>query len=63
MANWTTKTHWSYAEDRRLIELAALSQSLEEIAGELKRNPKRVAEMAKRLGASLKSDSGRKAKK
>ena len=62
MGNWTTKTRWAYAEDRRLIELAALSQSLEEIAGDLKRTPKRVAEMAKRLGVSLKSESGRKAK-
>jgi hypothetical protein len=58
MANWTTKTRWSYAEDRRLIELTALSQSLEEIAGDLKRTPKTVAERAKRLGVSLKSDSG-----
>ena len=56
------KTRWSFAEDRRLIELAASSMSLKEIAAELKRSPKRVAQMARRLGVSLKSEAGLKAK-
>jgi hypothetical protein len=37
------KTRWSYAEDRRLIQLAASSNSLEAIADEMSRSPKRVA--------------------
>jgi hypothetical protein len=56
------KTRWSFAEERRLIELAASSRSLKEIGAELKRTPERVAQMAKRLGVSLKSDAGLKAK-
>ena len=57
-----TKTRWSYAEDRRLIELATSLESVEAIAAELKRPPERVAQTAKRLGVSLKSDASLKAK-
>jgi hypothetical protein len=57
------KTRWSFAEDRRLIELAASLKSVEAVAAELKRSPATVAQMAKRLGVSLKYDSGPKAKK
>jgi hypothetical protein len=56
------KTRWSYAEDRHLIQLAASSKSLEAIADEMSRSPKRVAQMAKRLGISLKSAAELKAK-
>jgi hypothetical protein len=56
------KTHWSLAEDRRFIQLAKSLKSVEAIAAELKRTPERVAQMAKRLGVSLKSDAGLKAK-
>jgi DNA-binding CsgD family transcriptional regulator len=56
------KARWSFAQDRRLIELAASSRSLKEIANELKRTPESVAQMAKRLGVSLKSDARLKAK-
>jgi hypothetical protein len=57
------RTRWSFAEDRRLIQLAASLKSLEAVAAELKRTPENVAQMAKRLGVSLKSGAGLKAKK
>jgi hypothetical protein len=49
MAKVGTKTRWSFAEDRRLIQLAASSKSLKAIADELARPPKSVAGTAKRL--------------
>jgi hypothetical protein len=56
------KTRWSNAEDRRLIQLAASSKSLEAIAYELNRSPESVAQMAKRLRISLRSAAELKAK-
>jgi hypothetical protein len=56
-------TRWSFAEDRRLIQLAASMKSLEAVADQMKRTPESVAQAAKRLGVSLKSDAGLKAKK
>jgi hypothetical protein len=58
-----TKTRWSFAEDRRLIQLAASLKSLEAVADEMMRTPENVARIAKRLGVSLKSGAGLKAKK
>jgi hypothetical protein len=58
MAKVGTKTRWSFAEDRRLIQLAASSESLEAVADELERTPRSVARMAKRLVISLKSGAG-----
>jgi hypothetical protein len=58
-----TKTRWSYAEDRRFMQLAASLKSVEAVAAEMKRTPANVVRAAKRLGVSLKSDSGLKAKK
>jgi hypothetical protein len=43
------KTRWSFAEDRRLIQLAASLKSLEAVAAELKRTPESVARSAKKL--------------
>ena len=63
MAKVGTKTRWSFAEDRRLIQLAASSKSLKAIADELERTPKSVARTAKRLVVSLKSGAGLRAKK
>jgi hypothetical protein len=63
MAKVGTKTRWSFAEDRRLIQLAASSESLEAVADELERPPRSVARTAKRLVISLKSGAGRRAKK
>jgi hypothetical protein len=60
---WKAKTRWSFAEDRRLIQLAASSKSLAAVAAELMRTPQSVARAAKRLGVSLKSGARLKAKK
>jgi phage tail sheath protein FI len=57
-----TKTRWSYAEDRRFMQLAASLKSVEAVAVEMKRTPKNVAQAAKRLGVYLKSDARLKAK-
>jgi hypothetical protein len=57
------RTRWSFAEDRRLIQLAASLKSLEAVAVELKRTPESVARSAKKLGISLKSGDRPKAKK
>jgi hypothetical protein len=56
------RTRWSFADDRRLIEVAASLKSLEAVADEMKRTPKNVARTAKRLGISLKSAAGLRAK-
>jgi hypothetical protein len=47
---------WSYAHDRRVIELAKASKSLEEAARIMKRKPERIRKVAMRLGVSLKSE-------
>jgi hypothetical protein len=52
----------SFADDRRLIALAASLKSLEAVASALGRKPDSVARSAKRLGVSLKSKGGMKAK-
>jgi hypothetical protein len=52
MAKMATRNRWSFAEDRRLIQLAATLKSLEAVADQMKRTPERVARMAKRLGVS-----------
>jgi hypothetical protein len=51
---------WSFKEDRRLMELAKSSTSLEEAAKLLGRSPDAVKRMALRLGLSLKSKSSKK---
>jgi hypothetical protein len=52
----------SFADDRRLIELASSLKSLEAVAKQLGKEPKAVAKLAKRLGVSLKSSNPPKAK-
>ncbi len=51
---------WSFKEDRRLMELAKSSASLEEAAKVLGRSPDAVKRMALRLGLSLKSKTGKR---
>ena len=51
---------WSYADDRRAIELAKASKSLEEAASIMKRTPERIRKVAMRLGISFKSESKKK---
>jgi hypothetical protein len=46
---------WSFKEDRRLMELAKSSVSLEQAAKQLGRTPEAVKRMALRLGLVLKS--------
>jgi hypothetical protein len=55
MAKMVVNKRWSYADDRRLIQLAASSKSVKAIADEMNRPPERVTQMALRLGISLKS--------
>jgi len=50
----------SFADERRLIALAASLRSLEAVAKALGRTPQSVAKSAKRLGVSLKSQGGLK---
>ncbi|MCA1364584.1 MULTISPECIES: hypothetical protein [Bradyrhizobium] len=51
---------WSFKEDRRLIELAKSSTSLEQAAKALGRSPDAIKRMALRLGLSLKSKPAKK---
>jgi hypothetical protein len=46
---------WSYASDRRVIELAKASKSLEEAARIMKRKHERIRKVAMRLGVSFKT--------
>jgi hypothetical protein len=53
---------WSYAEDRRVLELAAQSKSLELIANLMNRTPKGIRKVAVRLGISFKAREKAKGK-
>jgi len=49
------KTRWSFAKDRRLMQLAASGKSLETIAGLMKRPVPTIRRVAVRLGISVKA--------
>jgi len=51
---------WSFKEDRRLMELAKSSVSLEEAAKQLGRSPEAIKRMAMRLGLSIKPRAAKK---
>jgi hypothetical protein len=51
---------WSFKEDRRLMELAKSSTSLEEAAKQLGRSTDAIKRMSLRLGLSLKSKTRKK---
>jgi len=51
---------WSFKEDRRLMELAKASASLEEAAKVLGRSTDAIKRMALRLGLSLKPKTNKK---
>jgi hypothetical protein len=53
MARKLKQVRWSYAEDRRLLELAKSSKSLEEVARLMSRSPAAVYRTAIRLGVPL----------
>ena len=64
MARKLKRARSSYAEDRRLLALAASSKSLEEVAHLMGRSPAAIYKMALRLGAPLRAMKlGLKAKK
>ena len=46
MARKLKHSRWSYAEDRRVLELAASSKSLEEIANRMNRKPETIRKVA-----------------
>jgi len=48
------RNRWSFKEDRRLMELARSSKSLEEVVRITGRAPDRIKQMAMRLGLSFK---------
>jgi hypothetical protein len=48
-------SNWSFAEQRKLIELAAASEDLETIVRIMKRPAKTVLKIAKQLGVKVKS--------
>ena len=45
---------WSYKHDRRVMELAKASKSLEEVAKAMDRSTDRIRKVAMRLGISFK---------
>lgn len=51
---------WSFADDRRVIELAKEAKSLEDAARIMKRKPERIRKVAMRLGVSFKTEANRK---
>lgn len=51
---------WSFKEDRRLIELAKSSITLEEAAEQLGRSHEAIRRMALRLGLALKAKGDKK---
>ena len=51
---------WSFKEDRRLMELAKSSITLEQAAKQRGRSPEAIKRMALRLGLPLKSKSAKK---
>ncbi len=64
MARKLKQARWSYAEDRRLLELAKSSKSPEEIVRLMSRSPAAVYKMAIRLGVPLRPvELGLKAKR
>lgn len=44
---------WSFADDRRFIEIAASAKSFEEVVKRTHRNPQAVRKAALRLGVKL----------
>jgi hypothetical protein len=51
---------WSFKDDRRVMELARASKTLEQIAKAMDRSPERIRKVAIRLGVSIKSRTPKK---
>ena len=54
------KSRWSLEEDRRLMELARASTSLEQVVKIIGRSPKSIKKASLRLGISFKSQAKKK---
>jgi hypothetical protein len=54
------KRRWSFNEDRKLIELARASESLEDVVKETGRSPESIKKAARRLGISFQSQTKKK---
>jgi hypothetical protein len=54
------KRHWSFKDDRRLMELGRASKSLQEVVEETGRPPAFIKKKAMRLGLSFKSQAKKK---
>jgi hypothetical protein len=54
------KRRWSFKDDRRLMELARSSTSLEEVVKQTGRSPEAIKRAAMRLGISFKSQAKKK---
>ena len=48
------KRHWRFADDRRLMQLAASARSLDEIAAQMNQPPLSIERRAMGLGVALK---------
>ena len=46
---------WSFEQERRVLELAASSKSIEEIGNLMSRSPEAIRKVALRLGISLRN--------
>jgi hypothetical protein len=57
---FSTGTGWSFKHDRRVMELAKASKTLEEIAKTMNRAPDRIRKVAMWLGVSVKSKAPKK---
>jgi hypothetical protein len=62
LSEMPTKISWSFADDRRLMQLADSLRSLETVANLMNRTRENVAKRAKRLGLSLRFGRAKKAK-
>jgi len=51
---------WSFAHDRRVIELAKASKSLDDVARIMKCTPERIRKVSMRLGVSFKATKTKK---
>ena len=54
------KRHWSFKDDRQLMELARTSKTLEEVAKMARRPPETIKRRTMRLGISFKSEAKKK---
>ena len=54
------RKNWSFAHDRRVIELAKASKSLDEAARIMRRTSEQIRKVSMRLGVSFKAKTKKK---